>query len=301
LGIPLSFDAKNVKPYSFVNTKVAQHVEHAFHAMAIDEHRQFFSPTLWEQPTEPHKLNLLKQCWFPGSHSNIGGSYDDAGQSNITLAWMISQFEQAEEESGGILSFDPDYLDFIQDLSIDYYATVNEPTRPWGFGRLYDSSLVDSAVSFVENQPKAIQRTPGKYHEVDSQTGIEMTDAKYLLRNTNECVHPCVRIRQDGHGKGPEELVDSSRTGRLLTAAKIAASTLGKGYHPKKAEMESYVPPALSPYIMQKGEDGKEVVWYGKEGIPEEVMGKTEVRLMERLNAKVGKNGVGHSMNLPVH
>lgn len=213
---------------------------------------------------------------------------------------MISQFEQADAENGGILSFDPSYLDFIQDLSIDYYATAKEPARPWGFGRLYDSSLVDSAVSFVENQPKAVLRTPGQYHEVDAQTGTEMAEAQYLLKNTNECVHPCVRIRQDGHGKGPEELVDASRTGRLLTAAKIAASTLGGGYHPKKVEMSSYVPPALSPYVLQRGPDGTDRVWYGKEGIPEEVMGKTEMRLMQRLNAKVGRNGVGHSTHLPV-
>lgn len=60
-------------PCSFVNTKVPQHVQHAFHALAIDEHRNLFSLTLWEQPDEPHRDNLLKQCWFPGLYSNMDG------------------------------------------------------------------------------------------------------------------------------------------------------------------------------------------------------------------------------------
>lgn len=87
LGVPLPWNAKNVKEFSFVNTKVAQKVQHAFHAVALDEQRNLFSPTLWEEPDQPHQLKALKQVWFPGVHSNVGGSYSDAGMSNITLAW----------------------------------------------------------------------------------------------------------------------------------------------------------------------------------------------------------------------
>ena len=108
LGIPLPFHAEIVKEFSFVNTKVAVHVQHAFQALGLDEHRRLFTPTLWEWPTNDQNLKKLKQCWFPGVHSNIGGSYPDAGISNITLAWMISQFEESD---GGILTFDPIYLD----------------------------------------------------------------------------------------------------------------------------------------------------------------------------------------------
>ena len=107
LGIPLEWGSKNVKPFSFVNCKVSKQVEHAFHALAIDERRGPFSPTLWEQPDAPNVLKVLKQCWFPGVHSNVGGWYPDAGQANISLAWMVSQLEDTD---GGILTFDPDYL-----------------------------------------------------------------------------------------------------------------------------------------------------------------------------------------------
>lgn len=31
----------------------------------------------------------LKQCWFAGAHTDIGGGYPSSHQSSITLAWMI--------------------------------------------------------------------------------------------------------------------------------------------------------------------------------------------------------------------
>ena len=72
LGIP------NIGPlppqhreYSFVNTRVAANVEHAFQALALDEHRKAFVPTLWEKPEGPSSLKILRQCWFPGVHSNV--------------------------------------------------------------------------------------------------------------------------------------------------------------------------------------------------------------------------------------
>lgn len=45
---------------------------HAFHALALDEDRKPFSPTLWffDQPANPDNF---KQVWFTGVHSNIGG------------------------------------------------------------------------------------------------------------------------------------------------------------------------------------------------------------------------------------
>ena len=124
--MPLPWDNGDVKKYSFVNTKVAQKVEHAFHAVALDEHRNLFTPTMWEQPDAPHVLRKLKQTWFPGVHSNIGGSYSDAGISLITLAWMMSQLED-----NNLMAFTPGYLDFLQDENNKRYGLVPEPIRAW--------------------------------------------------------------------------------------------------------------------------------------------------------------------------
>ena len=42
----------------------------------------------WHSNALSEPINL-KQCWFAGSHTDIGGGYASSHQSNITLAWMI--------------------------------------------------------------------------------------------------------------------------------------------------------------------------------------------------------------------
>ncbi|KAJ7857469.1 hypothetical protein B0H14DRAFT_2507400, partial [Mycena olivaceomarginata] len=57
------------------DAETCTNVENAFHALALDEKRAAFSPTLWST-ADPEKTNL-KQCWFPGAHTDVGGSYED--------------------------------------------------------------------------------------------------------------------------------------------------------------------------------------------------------------------------------
>jgi uncharacterized protein (DUF2235 family) len=52
--------------FAFVDTKVEKNIEYAFQALALDEHRRSFTPTVWEKPTGQAWPKVLKQCWFPG-------------------------------------------------------------------------------------------------------------------------------------------------------------------------------------------------------------------------------------------
>jgi len=214
LGIPNPWN-KKTKELSFVNAKVARQVEHAFHAVALDEQRNLFTPTLWEHATsgDDHEpaLKVLKQCWFPGAHSNIGGGYADAGISNITLAWMVSQLE---DNDGGIVAFNPDYLDFVQNQNIKAYG---KDIRPWGLGRLYDSSHKKSIAGFFESI-KPIPRTPGRYFVFDPNMGEE--DKSKPLQNTGECIHRCVRVRINAGGLAIEGDAPTSWLGQVLTFVK---------------------------------------------------------------------------------
>ncbi|TVY83472.1 Uncharacterized protein LSUE1_G002421 [Lachnellula suecica] len=280
LGIPLPFKEQNVKAYSFVNTKVAKHVEHAFHAIALDEHRNFFTPTLWEQPDDAKNLKTLNQVWFPGVHSNVGGSYPDAGISNISLAWMISQLEDTD---GGILTFDPTYLDWLQDMNNKYYAKGKEDVRPWGLGELYNSAPKNSVAGILQGL-KPITRTPGRYHEIDDQTGKETS---IRLRNTNESIHPSVRVRIDGGGRGTDE--DTEHSSEVLHLLNKAGQILG-------LTSAQYSSAALSNYELVRplsvknetdharaGPSG--VYWKAKDGLeslPEAELGRTEIRLLKR-------------------
>ncbi|KAK4237622.1 hypothetical protein C8A03DRAFT_15863 [Achaetomium macrosporum] len=64
-------------------------VENAFQALALDEPRYAFRPSLWERI--PGSTTNLKQVWFPGNHGNVGGGWYDQQISDITLAWMCDQ------------------------------------------------------------------------------------------------------------------------------------------------------------------------------------------------------------------
>lgn len=75
-------------PYTAQNP----HIRIARHAMSIDERRCFYRPNLWH-PLPPAAGQDLKQVWFAGVHSDVGGSYPEpTGQlSKITLQWMLRE------------------------------------------------------------------------------------------------------------------------------------------------------------------------------------------------------------------
>lgn len=60
------------------------------HAVAIDERRCFFRQNLWGAPMVGQDL---KQVWFAGVHSDIGGGYpeSESGLAKISLEWMLSE------------------------------------------------------------------------------------------------------------------------------------------------------------------------------------------------------------------
>jgi len=60
------------------------------HAVSIDERRSFYRQNLWG---EPFAHQDVKQVWFAGVHSDVGGSYPEreSGLSQIALQWMIEE------------------------------------------------------------------------------------------------------------------------------------------------------------------------------------------------------------------
>ena len=96
LGIPFSllglFDRKD----EFYDTQMGSNVSFARHALAIDERRVDFQPTLWE----PNDGVDLKQVWFSGVHTDVGGSYapdkvTKTVASDIPLEWMLNEAKVA--------------------------------------------------------------------------------------------------------------------------------------------------------------------------------------------------------------
>lgn len=67
----LGLQSKTQKDLAFHDTALSNCVENAFQALALDERRFAFQPTLWEKMEG--NTTVLRQVWFPGAHSNVGG------------------------------------------------------------------------------------------------------------------------------------------------------------------------------------------------------------------------------------
>ena len=95
LGIPVSFLGFLNAKDEFYDSKTGPNVRIARHALAIDERRYDFQATIL-QP----RANLdLRQVWFVGSHSDVGGGYKPAKDrtrlSDIPLGWMMREAHKA--------------------------------------------------------------------------------------------------------------------------------------------------------------------------------------------------------------
>ncbi|ETS88004.1 hypothetical protein PFICI_01832 [Pestalotiopsis fici W106-1] len=177
LGYPLN------KQYAFHNTRVSPNVDYAFQALAMDEKRLTFPPTLWHK-SENSPAKRLEQCWFPGVHGNIGGQgdfwhafgdHEEIGDN--TFAWMVDNLSQ-------MLTFDKDA---ITDLVHEHSKALDgiKPTNGWGCGPIIDNftGLQGAFFRLLGRQ----DRTPGEYPR-DPGDG---TDGA-----TNEFFHPTVRMRR---------------------------------------------------------------------------------------------------------
>ena len=76
--------------WRFHDVRLSRSVDAAYHALAIDEKRRPFTPTLWRQNPDPQG-QTLEQVWFAGCHSDVGGGSADTGLSDIALQWMVDK------------------------------------------------------------------------------------------------------------------------------------------------------------------------------------------------------------------
>lgn len=68
---------------------VSETVDNCYHAMALDERRETFNVTRLDE--ENRRSSNIKEVWFRGVHSDIGGGNSNVKRSNIALQWMLEQ------------------------------------------------------------------------------------------------------------------------------------------------------------------------------------------------------------------
>lgn len=101
LGVPFgNITGISRRSLGFHNTRLSTIFEHAYQALALDEHRKAFAPTLWtrlvpETPDPPGtrrtRQTIVEQRWFAGAHANVGGGIRGDDIPQLPLAWLMDK------------------------------------------------------------------------------------------------------------------------------------------------------------------------------------------------------------------
>lgn len=119
LPIPwLSVLLDRLTPYTFHSFELSDTVVFARQALSINEERKTFAPVLWDALTTSEPKDRMKQVWFSGVHTDVGGGYPEEDLSNISLRWMM---KEAKEK--GLIFYEKSPV---------FQAVINAPLNPDG-------------------------------------------------------------------------------------------------------------------------------------------------------------------------
>ncbi|KAF2862907.1 hypothetical protein K470DRAFT_274897 [Piedraia hortae CBS 480.64] len=303
LGIPVNpilqkafpFLPSFFRSYKWYDTRLDDQMRNAFQALALDERRFPFSPAIWENNPD-HPTNL-QQVWFPGSHSDVGGSYPDSGIANMTLAWMMDRLsgnmveDRSKFHHRDWIQFDEDRIGLWYDCQLAGYQThKRDKYRPWALGKISDSN------TFPHYLLGKRTRQPGR--NFASFYGSGRVNRERPLVHTSEQIHRSVRRRIEKCGRGVEPQWDGviGLGGWHVTPLiQYAWRHIRKGeisYDPRRKGHSLHgwsMPVSLEePDDITDGETVRvKWVWQGQEGyqpLPEAKLGRYEMKFFQQCN-----------------
>jgi hypothetical protein len=149
---------KWIWPLSMPNYQLSPKVEIARHALALDDERDTFHPLVWDEANERELLaagriqpDRLKQLWFAGVHSDVGGGYPDDALSYVSLGWML------QEACSAGLRFKPHAIDDIR-ATANPYGPMHDSRKGIGGYYRYQPRKIDAWLRHAGDA--AIMRNP---------------------------------------------------------------------------------------------------------------------------------------------
>ena len=95
VGVPID-ELRDILDFLFRNNfhehGLSPNIARGYHALAIDDERKTFHPVMWEEDEEDN--GRVKQVWFAGVHSNVGGGYPKQGLAHVSLHWMMDEIDR---------------------------------------------------------------------------------------------------------------------------------------------------------------------------------------------------------------
>jgi uncharacterized protein (DUF2235 family) len=180
LGVPFPIYRRlKGEAYPFLNTGLRQNNENAFHALAIDEHRKAFAPTLWSNlgatSAKPRSIDRTEQRWFIGAHANVGGGCFNDPLAQLPLKWLEGKAtklglafndEFAAEQDAATAPISDSYAEFARGsyrlltLGIRFHRPIGVPPASEGAGVTNINETIDSSV-FDRWRADRTYRPPG--------------------------------------------------------------------------------------------------------------------------------------------
>jgi uncharacterized protein (DUF2235 family) len=158
--------AFNGNKYAYHDVGLNDRIEHAYHALAIDEHRKPFAPSLWSKPEG--WTGKIEQAWFPGVHSNIGGGYKPDGLANEALHWIVGHAAALglDIDWEYLDHFEPHYDSVLHDSMSFKYRIMGPLLRPVGSLRddgecIHEAALKRRDKASMDYAPKNLAGADG--------------------------------------------------------------------------------------------------------------------------------------------
>lgn len=172
--------------FEYLQTGLRIHILNGYHALAIDEHREDFAPTLWDvrRSNNPkdvfakeRTLASVEQRWFVGAHANVGGGYETDLLAQAPLRWIIEKAQSHGLQFRSEVEFDGDAL---MAPTVDSYGLFGR-----GFYKLVSSPLY----RMIGRDPE--QRPDGSHTNVNETIDVSVfdrwrADPEYRPRNLTE-------------------------------------------------------------------------------------------------------------------
>ncbi|MEX2166043.1 MAG: DUF2235 domain-containing protein [Methyloceanibacter sp.] len=166
VGVPFG-EIRNFssKAFRYLHTGLRKPMLNCLHAIAIDEHRRAFPPTLWtiRKPHNPNQqmapmrpIATCEQRWFVGAHGNIGGGYASDVLAQLPFRWLLHKAAKLG-------------LEFRNEAELD--------------GELAAASVIDSYKDFAWGAYSLVSRRT--YREIDAPPSV---DEKGTHIHVNETV-----------------------------------------------------------------------------------------------------------------
>ncbi|KAI1789975.1 hypothetical protein LXA43DRAFT_538200 [Ganoderma leucocontextum] len=177
---------QEIDALNIVDTSLPATVKVALHAVSIQENRKKFLPTLWTTPSGGLKPDqVLKQVWFAGAHSDVGGGYERHELADIALFWMAGEIRS-------LINLD---LDFLRS-----YAQTRPD--PWGTSQPHnaymDTSFAQRPVVGHETRLQSGQITPQSvFHQSVMYSPAQLQSPDYMITMN-------IIEQSFGHGFAPQ-------------------------------------------------------------------------------------------------